>query len=202
MAINSWAQWHLQLRPSEVWKGARPAVSYSLDAKLVDSSSVLYLTRRLPQTLKEKANKHISNSLKHSCHQIVYSRTLHMYKKTKTFIFSSCRKLTRRQSRSSTVWRRTSPRTLSQDTSCSTSPETEPATGKSPADCHSTEGGGTYGCHRLRPVSSHKYPGFIPCRRSFALERHSDRLRRVQVACQPPGLRPYKSSEPTLQKAP
>lgn len=102
--------------------------------------------------------------------------------------FFFCRKSTRRRSRSSTVWRRTFPRTLSRDTSCFTSPETEPASGKSPTDCHSTEGGGTHGCHRLRPVRSHKYPGFIPCRRSFALERHSDWLRRVQVACQPPGL--------------
>lgn len=62
--------------------------------------------------------------------------------------------------------------------------------------------GRAYGCHWLCPVCSQKYPGFIPSRRGFALERHLGHLRRVQVEWQPPGLRAFKPSESTLQQAP
>lgn len=89
-------------------------------------------------------------------------------------------------------WHRTFPRTRSRDTSCSTSPETEPATGKSPADCRLNRGGVAPACRLLCPVHSHKYLGFNPRRWSFALECHSDPSRRMQAQCQPPGLRPFK----------
>ena len=117
-------------------------------------------------------------------------------------VFSPCRKSTPRRSRSSTASHRTFPRTLSQDTSCSTSPGTEPAATQSPTDCHSTEGEGLTAATGSAQYAHISIQALFPVGGDLHRSAHSDWSRRAQVAWQPPGLRPFKSSEPTLQRAP